>query len=273
MVVAAISPLSEVYLTAQHFIYDQFLSYGEHAPNSNEHHLSITFKNDLYKAYRNLQIECECQFVSESEFISLWNACLPTHLIRPWMNVPGKCDTCYYIDQKVRGGKCNRSTREALRQCHHIHRGGMFMLERTEYKKRVAKAKANRTTIFSCIMDGMDQSHSQCPWLGTQNSFKKPLKQHIQGILTHGFGVTLYRTFNNVMKGADLTIHTFLLALEEWRKRNNGDFPTEIFCQIDGGSENANKYVLANMEWLVAKRMVKRVFLTRLPKGHSHEVL
>jgi len=34
----------------------------------------------------------------------------------------------------------------------------------------------------------MDQSHSRMPYLGTQNSFNKPLKQHIQGVLVHGVG-------------------------------------------------------------------------------------
>jgi hypothetical protein len=41
--------------------------------------------------------------------------------------------------------------------------------------------------------------------------------------------------------------------------------------QIDGGPENANKYVLALCEFLVARRLTGAVFLTRLPVGHTHE--
>ena len=41
---------------------------------------------------------------------------------------------------------------------------------------------------MSCIWDGMDQSHSRCPHLGTQTAFSSPLKQHIQGVLVHGVG-------------------------------------------------------------------------------------
>lgn len=44
---------------------------------------------------------------------------------------------------------------------------------------------------MSCIWDGMDQSHSRCPHLGTQNQFRTPLQQHIQGILVHGVGKIL----------------------------------------------------------------------------------
>ena len=49
-------------------------------------------------------------------------------------------------------------------------------------------ALKNPTTVMSCIWDGMDQSHSRCPHLGTQTEFSHPLKQHIQGILVHGVG-------------------------------------------------------------------------------------
>jgi hypothetical protein len=48
-------------------------------------------------------------------------------------------------------------------------------------------------------------------------------------------------------------------------------FPEEFHIQFDGGSENANKYVLAFLEHLVVKRLVRRVFFTRLPVGHTHE--
>lgn len=62
-----------------------------------------------------------------------------------------------------------------------------------------------------------------------------------------------------------------LLIIEQWRADHGGKFPEEIYVQVDGGSENANRYVLAFFEFLVAKRMAKRVYYTRLPVGHTHE--
>lgn len=41
---------------------------------------------------------------------------------------------------------------------------------------------------------------------------------------------------------------------------------TQIFIHIvftDGGSENANKYLFAALEFLVIKRLVKKILLTR----------
>ena len=123
---------------------------------------------------------------------------------------------------------------------------------------------------MSMIVDGMDQSHCQCPYLGTQNSFNNPLKQSITGIKEHGLGVTLYRTVGTVGKGADLTIYCVLAQIEKFKKRN-GYYPEELFLQVDGGSENANQYLLTILELLVVKRMVRVVWYTRLPTGHTHE--
>jgi 3',5'-cyclic AMP phosphodiesterase CpdA len=45
-----------------------------------------------------------------------------------------------------------------------------------------------------------------------------------------------------------------------------------VFIQIDGGSENANKTLIALCEFLVGKRVIRRsITLTRLVVGHTHE--
>jgi hypothetical protein len=41
--------------------------------------------------------------------------------------------------------------------------------------------------------------------------------------------------------------------------------------QVDGGSENANNAVLAYLEYLVTMRVCKKIIMTRLPTGHTHE--
>jgi len=42
-----------------------------------------------------------------------------------------------------------------------------------------------------------------------------------------------------------LTCYCFINELAKWRLRNNGNFPEEIYLQVDGGCENANATVLA----------------------------
>jgi len=128
----------------------------------------------------------------------------------------------------------------------------------------------NRNKILSLIIDGMDQKHSRVPHLGSQGSFQKALHQGITGVLVHGVGVTLYRTLETVPKGPDLTIFCIMAEVEKFVSKH-GHFPEEIYVQADGGSENANKYVLASLEYIISQRWAKKILFSRLPAGHTHE--
>jgi hypothetical protein len=141
--------------------------------------------------------------------------------------------------------------------------------------------------VMSIILDGMDQNNCKMPHLGSQDVFPAALKQvkhhifvavlflltlcvsykkGITGVKEHGVGVFLYRTINTVKKGADLTIYCILTQLELHFKRH-GQYPEKLYVQVDGGSENANQYLLAALEMLVIKRMIRAAYFTRLPTG------
>ena len=154
-----------------------------------------------------------------------------------------------------------------------MHRGGLFMLERVEYRRRVAEAVLlNPKSTMSSIIDGASQNHCTIPHTGSANvEFPGGLEQHIEGVLTHGCGLTIYRSFPSVDADSDFTIFCLLRELERWRDNNNGNYPQIWYIQVDGGSENANKYVLAALEFLVIKRVVQKIIITRLPVGHTHE--
>jgi hypothetical protein len=99
-------------------------------------------------------------------------------------NTTGTCDTCYEIDT-LRRSSPDSETQEQLKRAHHLHRGGLFNLERLRYKARCAEAIASNNllhpTVMSMIIDGMDQNHCRIPYLGGQNRFKDPISQHITG--------------------------------------------------------------------------------------------
>ena len=126
-------------------------------------------------------------------------------------------------------------------------------------------------TVMSIIIDGMDQSKVTCPNCGSQDQFDKPLKQYVVGVKEHGQKVTIFATNGTVSKGADLSIYCILSKIEEWKRRNSGRYPEKIYLQVDGGSENANQYLLAMLELLVTKKVAREILYTRLPTGHTHE--
>jgi hypothetical protein len=147
----------------------------------------------------------------------------------------------------------------------------MFMAERLSYYERIQHALDHPDEIMSMISDGMSQNHCALPWLSGQKEFDAPIKQKIQGVLEHGVIFTIYRSFHNVGGGANLAIYAFLSQLESFYKRNKR-YPRIIYHQIDGGNENANKYLLSVFELVISAGIgVEKIVYTRLPVGHTHE--
>jgi hypothetical protein len=236
MIRAALTPLAEVQNMAQVWLERYFATYGDFAPNRDEVRLLIMQKQDVYKKYV-AEFEgalLKRDVVDIGTFNSLWATLFPKCVMRPWCSVPGKCFTCYEID-RLRRVEEDGHIQHKLRQAHAMHRGGLFMLERNEYMRRIDRAirlnNCEHPSVMSIVIDGMDQSHCKVPYLGTQGTFPSPLKQCITGVKQHGHGVTLYRTIDTVTKGANFTIYCILDQLEKWKLRH-GYYPEELYIQV-----------------------------------------
>jgi hypothetical protein len=164
---------------------------------------------------------------------------------------------------------CSFSDRRRITRLHALHRTA-YMGERTEYASRRLKAYTDRSQYLSVIGDGMAQSHCILPLLGNLQSFSKPLDQHLQGLLFHNRELHIYRTFHNIQNCSSLAIHCFLLSIE-YVLQNEEKLPETLYYQIDGGGENTARCWFVLCELLVAKGLFKRIILTRLMVGHTHE--
>ncbi len=259
-------------------------------PNGEGCHIDLTTKASLYARYeRDMWMQyypnhCmdplssryrtfdDLEVVSFQVWKSIWRFSFPHCKVRKFKQVTGKCWTCYAIN----AGRSKANTRSKLimyKKLFTMHRGGLFMLERRQYKKRAefARRPENRDKVLSFIVDGMDQSHSRIPRTGSSLDYPhEQLTQHLTGLLEHGGDLYIHRTFDNLSKGANLTVHCILLAIERFLD-NHGKFPEEMYVQLDGGSENANRVVLGFLELLIARLIVKKIIFTRLPVGHTHE--
>ncbi len=200
--------------------------------------------------------------------MKLWTTCFPHVKVREYKAVSGKCDVCAALTN-VRRQKLDVASQEYLVNLFALHRS-MYMGERLEYYKRRNNALMMPSSYLSLIADGMQQSHCILPWQGHLNTFSNSLSQHLQGVLMHGRSIEIFRTFHNLVNNANLSIHCFLWALELTLQKE-GKIPDTVYYQIDGGSENTSKHVLGICELLVARRLCKKLILTRLPVGHTHE--
>jgi hypothetical protein len=202
----------------------------------------------------------------------MWRVLFPKCLKRTFVSVIGKCEICAQIDQlrKKATEDSDIKIQEKCFDAHLLHRGGMFMVERSHYKARVEHCLKKPDRRLSIIIDSMDQGHSVCPYRGSQKGMTHPLIQGLTAVKEHGYGVTFYRSLNHIGKGGSATIQIILLKLEEWHQRYSY-YPEELCIQLDGGPENANSLVLAFLELLVVKRICRKITMTRLPTGHAHE--
>ena len=90
-------------------------------------------------------------------------------------------------------------------------------------------------------------------------------------MLIHGKLMQVYRTFHNVKNDSNLQMHTFLLTIEYLILKSNGQLPETIYYQVDGGSVNTARVMMGLAELIVAKGIVRKLIITRLPVGHTHE--
>jgi len=262
-------PNTNVALDAYGWMDAYFQLVGDMMPNSyGDIHLEpITIK----EVHREYLLDCKLNgfdFYSYNDFAKLWTTCFPNVKIREFKAVSGKCNTCAILSDLRR--KCNdKQRKQEITYLHCLHRSA-YMNERLQYCKRRTLAIQFPKLYLSLISDGMAQSHCQLPHLGNMTTFNAHLKQHIQGLIAHGRGVYMHRTFHTVDNCANLQIHTLLMTLEDILNKE-GCLPPTFFYQIDGGSENTAKVVVAFMEFLILKRVFNTIILTRLMVCHTHE--
>ena len=249
-----------------------FAEFGDQSPNSDgEIHLDPVEKKDIWEEYVRDIVSAhpdDPQFYEYPAFCEMWSNLFPHVLIREYKNVTGKCICCFHFT-KMRWECKDPKKKQLLRELHAFHRS-TFMNERIHYYRRIEEALENPGTVMSVIMDGMAQNHCILPWNANQHEFSDPLVQHLQGVLEHGNRLTIYRTFHTVSKSANLSVYVLLSQLEKF-KLEYDKYPEKLYLQFDGGSENANKWIIAIAEYLVGKRLVDEIYLSRLLVGHTHE--
>ncbi len=246
-----------------------------HEPNGKRLTLERQTKKEIYNTYQNSIEFCEESnenILGRSQFMKLFKL-FPQVSIRKYKTVSGKCSNCVTLTQ-LRGEFTSPQGRKAIAKLHAYHRV-TYMAERKEYYRRCALAETDPDKYMSIIIDGMAQNHTQLPYLANVKDFgDKKLDMHLEGVIEHGYSFTMYRTFNNVTADSNLIIHVILKQIEKRLQRyprKEGVAAPTLFLQVDGGPENANKYVLALCEYLVARDIFSTIYLTRLPVGHTHE--
>jgi hypothetical protein len=265
-------PNTKLNLDLYGWMHAYFNLVGDQQPNRNDElHLEPCTIKSIYEEYTidmKLIYGDNVICMEKPSFGVFWRDYFPNVKIREFKAVSGKCNVCAKLSE-LRKQSMSRRAKEKLTVLHGLHRSA-YMGERIEYSKRRTQAHNFGTTFLSMITDGMAQTHCELPHFGQIASTSSKFSQHLQGVLLHGRGMIVYRTFNTIINGSNLQIHTMLLTLERI-KELEGAIPPVFYYQIDGGSENIAKAVIAACEAIVCMNIVNKVVLTRLIVGHTHE--
>ena len=143
------------------------------------------------------------------------------------------------------------------------------MGERRCYHERILESLTSPDHFLSAVSDTMAQNHMMLPWIGNLAQPKVCLPQKMTAVLCHNRCFVGYRFFHNVGGGANASIYCMLRTLERI-KEMEGRLPETFYYQVDGGSENSNLATLGYCEFIVARRLVDKVVVTRLIVGHTH---
>lgn len=244
-------------------------------PNTNgEIHLDPIDYREIYDEYvSDIMHRYKDRYHLEyTQWRSLWQHAFSHVRIREYKAVTGKCQTCAILTE-VRRQRKDVAGRTLINELHGFHRLEV-MGERDTYYQRQQLALDHPDEYMSIIVDGMAQNHTELPYLANLNKTSNTFGQHIVGIIEHGQEFVVYRTFDH-MKGASVNfiLHCISCQLER-RINRRGKLPPTLFIQIDGGPDMMCSEMLAFCNLIVAnfeKTGVRKVVLTRLLVGHTHE--
>lgn len=152
--------------------------------------------------------------------------------------------------------------------------------EKGKYYHHRNKARKNQRgnngyTSMSIIIDGMDQAKTKLPNPVRHSKDTEPLFQqavHVTGILNHGGKVPALVLLEDgrATKDANNTINSLCHTLRQ--QQLVGPLPEVLYIQLDNATgENKNRFVLFFCALLVGAGVVKKVKLSFLPVGHTHE--
>lgn len=95
---------------------------------------------------------------------------------------------------------------------------------------------------------------------------------YIHGFINHGKGVRqLWLHHGTFPKNSNLIFSLLIHHLHSVRDKN-GSLPKKLYIQADNASgENKNRWMLAGLCWLVYLGIFKKIVLSFLLVGHTHE--
>ena len=147
--------------------------------------------------------------------------------------------------------------------------------ERDSYYRRISAAQRHPHSYLSVIIDGSDNSQYHLPYFvhrdADSNSGWK-IGLHLFGAIVHGVGPQLFPIYDTCPQGTNATIEVLHQVLVAECARRGGKLPQVLYLQLDNTVRQCkSRYLMGWLGLLVHWRVFQDVYVSFLPKGHTHE--
>jgi hypothetical protein len=208
---------------------------------------------------------------SSKYFYMVWRTECEKIKVRAWLKF-AKCDECIDIRKQrkaTKQGACLKKIRE--QESAHIK---FVKAERQSYYKRRLRAIEDPSQYLSMVIDGADQQAYALPYHHVQtHSSQKAIRVpiHMYGVMVHGIGTWAYVYHDSVRQGNNVTCDVLFRTLEAIEAAGR-TLPDTLYLQLDNTvKQNKSKYLMSYLAWLVDTGVFKRIVVSFLPVGHTHE--
>ncbi|XP_062581427.1 uncharacterized protein LOC134243211 [Saccostrea cucullata] len=183
-----------------------------------------------------------------------------------------ECKECSMFKQ-LKLSKLTKEQRVKLQQQKKAHLL-MARIAREKYYKHSKKAADRPDKYLSIIIDNMDQAKTNLPRFPTYHKGDATLTRvhhHVTGVLEHGQKKPYLFTWTDKFPcDANITINCLLKVLED--VSNDMSLPPTLYIQADNSAkDNKNVILMGFLASLVQQRIVKKIKLSFLMVGHTHE--
>ena len=210
---------------------------------------------------------------SQTYFLKVWrtSAALKKIVLRKFLKFT-LCDKCVHF-RDMRRVVLGDAEREALNRDAQQHRK-YVREERNSYYWRRLLAQERKDEFLSIIIDGADQSAYALPHTVEKDkhgSGQMKIPLYLMGALVHGRGTYAFSYLKNIKHGTNVVtecLHRILMDIVAKETK----LPPVLFLQVDNTTkQNKNQFLLGYAGCLVRWGLFKKVVISFLPVGHTHE--
>jgi hypothetical protein len=241
-------------------------------PTSNDRFLPFYRKHVVWDLFVDEQTNLHPDLSWSSKyFYHIWRTENKNVKVRAWLKF-AKCDECVAIRKERKATKQGANLDKIrAREKAHIK---FVKAERLSYYKRRRRGVDTPDTHMSIVIDGADQQAYALPYHHVQtHSSQKAIRVpiHVYGVMVHGIGTWAYVYHDNVRQGTNVTVDVLfrtLAAIED----SGRTLPDTLYIQLDNTvKQNKSKFFMSYLAWLVKTGAFKRIVVSFLPVGHTHE--